>query len=168
MSSLGHAHDAPGHIGRIATAVEHACQPVERSIRIRATHRFVQRRDLLVEHIALAVEATVTAGQCSRQNLGRQGCCRALSGLRNSEICGELEQIERAACITVGTLRELQEFGITGAESARTESAFRILERVAQDDQQLGIGQRFQHAHPCPRQQRIVEREGRDSRWWHR
>jgi len=52
-----HADHAPADIQRIGAAVEHAHHPVERGVGIRAAHRLVQRRDLVVELLAALVEA---------------------------------------------------------------------------------------------------------------
>src|SRR3546814_14158393 len=43
-----HARDAPCELRRIDAAVEHACKPVQRRIRIAAAHGFMQRRALVV------------------------------------------------------------------------------------------------------------------------
>lgn len=52
----GDAHQAAGHVQRIASAIEHAAQPVQGAVRIGAAHRLVQRRNLVVEHVATLVE----------------------------------------------------------------------------------------------------------------
>src|SRR3546814_11464859 len=56
-----HARDAPCEIRRIDAAVEHACQPVQRRIRIAPAHGFLQRRDLVVDILAFLVKAAQPA-----------------------------------------------------------------------------------------------------------
>jgi hypothetical protein len=58
-----HARHAAGQIQRIDTAVEHAAQPVHGRVRVGRPHGFVQCRDLVVELLALLVEAARAVGQ---------------------------------------------------------------------------------------------------------
>src|SRR3546814_13845738 len=66
-----HARDAPCEIRRIDAAVEHACKPVQRRIRIAAAHGFMQRRDLVVEILALLVKAAQPAANPLFAQIGR-------------------------------------------------------------------------------------------------
>jgi hypothetical protein len=59
----GHAHDAARQVFGVGAAVEHAAQPVQGRVRMRAAHRFVQGRDLVVEIVAALVEAARVQGQ---------------------------------------------------------------------------------------------------------
>src|SRR3546814_3787737 len=71
-----HARDAPCEIRRIDAAVEHACKPVQRRIRIAAAHGFMQRRDLVVEILALLVKAAQPAANqlFEHAEIGRASC----------------------------------------------------------------------------------------------
>ena len=53
----GHAHQAARQIARIGAAIEHAHQPVKGSVRVRTTHRLVQRADGVKELITALVIA---------------------------------------------------------------------------------------------------------------
>ena len=94
----GHAHDAPPHVERIGTAVEHAHQPVQRGIGVRAAHRLVQGRDLVVEGVAALVEAAQVGGQRLFQKVGADD-----TAIRGSRSRAQLFQhVEQASCIAIG------------------------------------------------------------------
>ena len=61
MSSMAMRTMRRAEVARIAAAVEHAREPVQRGIGIGAAHRLVQRRDLVVELLAALVEAATPA-----------------------------------------------------------------------------------------------------------
>ena len=146
-----HADDAARDVRRITAPVEHPREPVQGGIRIRAAHRLVQGRDLLVERVALPVEAAVAAGQCSG-NFGRTENPAVAQQLR-----GDLEQVQGTACVTVGPASEGQEFIRSGSDLSRTQAALRIPQRGLEDSDQRGVIQRFQDVHTRPGQQRVVQ-----------
>ncbi len=57
-----HADDPSPKVQGVGAPVEHATQPVQRSVGIAAAYRLVQRRDLVVERLATLVEAAQRAG----------------------------------------------------------------------------------------------------------
>ena len=103
-----HPDDPPGHVGGIAAAIQHPGQPVERRVGVRAAHGLVQGRDLLVEHVALAIEAAIAAGEDRGNDGGRQDPVVA------HEPRGDLEQVQRAARVAVGAPGESQQLGLAG------------------------------------------------------
>ena len=94
-----HAHDAPRQIARVATAIDHAAEPVECSIRVGAAHAFVQRRHLVVELLAALVEAATRAA-------------RDLGGLRHADasfdrkVDCDLEHVERTTTVAISRAGE--------------------------------------------------------------
>ena len=98
----GHAHDAARQVARVGAAVQHAGQPVERSIGVRAAHRLVQRRDLVVKIVAAFVEAARGEAQRVLRELGRDVCDagRLCGGLRL------LQQVQKAACVAIGVANQ--------------------------------------------------------------
>ena len=107
----GHADHASRDVARVAAAVEHAAEPVQRRIRVGAAHRLVQRRDLVVELLALLVEAPVAArGHFRRDRLGDDAVARLRQVRRH------LEQVQRATCVAVGRARERRDRLVLGGD----------------------------------------------------
>ena len=92
----GHADDAPRQVTRVGAAVEHARQPVERGIRVRAAHRFVQRRNLVVEGIAALVETAqvLRHGFFDKSTVDRDNARRMR---RRAHLFQQVEQAPRVA-----------------------------------------------------------------------
>src|SRR3546814_1006922 len=95
-----HPGQAPGEVVRVAAAVEHAREPVQRSVGVGAAHRLVQRRDLVVELLATLVEAAGTVGQhLFEDRVGDHAAALPFnllaSKLRSEEHTSELQSLMR-------------------------------------------------------------------------
>ena len=99
MSSMAMRTHAAREVVRIAAAVEHAHEPVQRGVRIGAAHRLVQRRDLVVELLAALVEAAPRRRSPLRATCASVMVARPSRAVR--QIRGELEHAQRAARIAV-------------------------------------------------------------------
>ncbi len=93
----GCAQQTAGQILRIATAVEHAAEPVQRGIRVAAADALVQCRDLIKEGITLLVEATPAISQQGRQQIQLDSPVLGQIGRR-------FEQGQRSPRIAIGGL----------------------------------------------------------------
>src|SRR5690606_35710627 len=94
----GHAHDAAREVAWVRAAIQHAAQPVQRSVGIRAPDRLVQSGYLIVEAIAALVEAPGVECQGVLDESRIDMACAA--GLRRSAAL--FEQVEKAPGIAVG------------------------------------------------------------------
>ena len=93
-----HADQPPAEIQRISAAIEHAHQPIQRGIRRRTAHGFMQRRDLVVKRIATLVE---TAQALRQRLLNKRIINFALFALRGR--CRHLlHHVQQAAGIAIG------------------------------------------------------------------
>ena len=59
----GHAHHPAGDIQGVAATVEHACEPVQRTVWAGATHGLMQRRNLVVKGLAALIKTPTTVAQ---------------------------------------------------------------------------------------------------------
>ncbi|GBE48673.1 hypothetical protein BMS3Bbin12_01854 [bacterium BMS3Bbin12] len=154
----GHAHHPPGDVAGIAAAVQHARQPVERRIRRRAAHRFVQRRDLVVEGVTTLVEAAHPA----RRDFAYDRLVDHLGLARgDGQIGGGLEQVQHTASVTVGGRGEGVAPGLGDLQRTPAQSAIRVLQGLVEDAPQFGRRQGLEHVGPGAREQSVVQCEGR-------
>ncbi len=58
-----HPHHPARDVERIAAAIQHPAEPIQRAIRITAPHGLVQRRDLVIELVAALVEPAAGAAR---------------------------------------------------------------------------------------------------------
>src|SRR5688572_17336390 len=108
-----HPQHTPGDVARIAAAVEHPAEPVERGVRIGPPHCLVERRDLVVEELTLLVETAIPTGRdLGGERLGH----RAL--VRPRKIERDLEQVQAAPRIAVGRARDQLESGRIGLDGS--------------------------------------------------
>ena len=147
-----HAHDAPRQVARVGAAIQHPAQPVQRGIRVRAAHRFVQRRNLVVEIVAALVEAARVQCQCLLQEGGAD---RGRSGGAGRGL-HLFEQIQETAGVTVGITDQRIDGGIVELQRRQ-----RLVARARQQLAQLVVTERFQHIDLGARQQRGVDLERR-------
>ena len=147
----GHAHHPPGDVERVAAAVEHAREPVQRGVRVGAAHRLVQRADLVVENVAALVEAPHRVAQ----HLFHQRPIDARL-LPVGEVQGDLQHIQQPAGVTVG-VAEQQVAGVVLDHRVRQ---FRLRQGAVEQAVQVGPFQAAQPVHPGPGQQRVVQFEG--------
>ena len=148
-----HADDAAPQVFRIGAAVQHAAQPVQRGVRMRAAHGFVQRRDLVVEIVAALVEAARVQGQRVLDEFARDvGRFRRVG--RRLRL---LQQVQEAAGIAVRVAdqrlyRDVVELQVR--QAALLAGAFQQLAHLV-------VIQRLQHVHLRARQQCRVDFERR-------
>ena len=148
----GHAHDAPGQVARIGTAVEHAAEPVQGAVRVRATHRFVQGRNLVVEGIAALVEAA----QVLRHRRLDEGAIHGRLAGSVGRRANLFKQVEQAAGIAVGQPDQARA-GIF----VEIQISQRPLARPVEQGAHLGLVERLQHIDRRPRQQGRIDLERR-------
>ena len=130
-------------------------------IRVRAPHGFVQGRDLLVEDVALAIKAPVTASQCRGNDGGGQGAITA------GETGGDFQQVQRPARIAIGAAGQFEQLGVAGHELLPAKPPSGSRSAVDRWRHQVLVGERLQHIDAGPRQQRIVQGKA-GFWWWHR
>jgi len=149
----GHAHHPARDIERVAAAIEHPRQPIERRIGGRTAHRLVQRRDLVVEEFAALVEAAHLAAAHLHHHLVGDAPLLGQAG-------GILQQVEGAAGIAIGGLRHEREVLFVDLQPLAAQAPLAVFQRTAQHRQQLFPGEGFEHVDPGPREQRVVQLEG--------
>ena len=118
----------------------------------------MQRRNLVVEDIALLVESPVASLEHGVDCPGRQG--RAAIYLL-AQSGGQLKQVVSAARIAIRRIRETLDQFRRRLESRLPESALGIFQRAMQQLRDVVGIQRFEHVRSGTRQQRIVQGEGR-------
>ena len=116
-----HAHHPARNIQGVATTVQHAREPVQAGVRVRAADRFVQRRDQIVEGLTLLVETSCAAGQ----NFVENGAVDAVLSLRGGDLRCQFKQVERAAGITVGKTGDTCQFFLAALHAGQAPLAIR-------------------------------------------
>ena len=124
-----HAYDAAREVVRVAPAVDHAREPVQRAVRIGAAHRLVERGDLVVELFAALVEAPAAAGRDFAHVVERD---RRDVAVRFREIGGDLEHAERAPRVAIAGVRERDQRVVRDLDAPRAETALGIVEGTPQ------------------------------------
>ncbi len=150
----GHARQAARKIARVGAAIEHPRQPVQRRIRIRAAHAFVQRRDLVVELFAALVEAARAVGQYLFER--RFGNRAALA----RQVGGDLEEGQATTHVAVGSGGDQVHEVVADLQFAVTEAAL-FEQCTPEGDRDVVRGYGFHHVHAASRQQRGIQLEGR-------
>ena len=148
-----HPHHAPRHVSRIAAAIEHPGEPVQRGVGIGTAHGLVQRRDLLVEGVALPVKAPVAAGQRGRHVGGAQYPVIA------DQADGNFEQVQGAARVTIRAPRECEQLLPAASDPLCTESVLRVAQSGLQNIDQRIVIEWLEHIDAGPGQQGIVQRK---------
>jgi len=150
----GHAHHPPGDIQRVAAAVDHSREPVQSTVRVGATHRLVQGRDLVVKGFATLVEAPLGIAQQVMQQVG------ADFAVILGQVRGVFQQVEQAPTITVSRPQQNLEAFIAQAQAALAQPlVFRegSLHQLVQGR----LIEAFEHIDTRPRQQCVVQLKGR-------
>ncbi|MNN39472.1 hypothetical protein D3C81_1535110 [compost metagenome] len=139
----GHAHYAAGEVQRVTAAVEHAREPVQGGIRIGATHRLVQRADLVVEGLAPLVEAPAAVAQQVLQ----QTDADFFAVLH--QIGGILQEIEQPPAITVGCRQQQTASLLADGQTPLAQSAL-FAQGSRQQLAQRRLIEALQHIDPRP------------------
>ena len=98
----GHAHQPPGEVERIGTAVNHAREPIQGAIHGGAPYRFVQSGNLIIKGVAALIETPRAVFEEILHCSQREG---PLGGIRK-EIESHLKQIQIATGIAIGYLHQ--------------------------------------------------------------
>jgi hypothetical protein len=147
-----HRGHTPHQVTRIDAAVEHARQPIQRCVRMRAPDGLVQRRYLVVELVSTFVEATRVQSQrmfdeAVADDINTGGLC----GVRHL-----FEQAQATSGIAVGPSNQGGDRRIFETQ-VREQSP----DGAEQDHTQFAVDQAAQDMHPDTLQHRMVDREGR-------
>ena len=94
-----HANDPACQIAGIDTTVEHAGEPVQRSIRMGTAYRLVQGRYLVVKMIALVVETAHGVAQC----LFQERHIDYSLFFRRCRLSGDFKVVQQFSGVPVGT-----------------------------------------------------------------
>ena len=153
----GETHQTTRQITRILSAIQHPREPIESRIRIRAAQRLMQGGDQVVMLLPVLV---VQRGAPREQ--GRQpGGVERFRVLRQREdLLGHVQQVAPVA-IGHGAQRSARVRG----KRCRTGS---LGLGTLQELLQRGVVQPAQHQNLAAREQRAVQGEKRDFRWWRR
>ncbi len=91
----GHAYHAAGQVQGVAATVDHAREPIQRTVRVGAAYGFVQRRNLVVKRFAALVETPACVTEQALQQVDTDFA--AVFG----QVRGVFQQIEKAAAVAV-------------------------------------------------------------------
>jgi hypothetical protein len=150
----GHACDTARQVERVTATVQHAHQPVQRGVRIRAAYRLVQCGNLVIKIIAALVKAPVSATEDFRE------VCFRNTGdtiLLRGKVGGNLQQVECTPCITVGGNRQTVEPRVIDHQPAIAQSVRCVLQGVVDDPAQGIRFQPLQYIGACAGQQCTVQ-----------
>jgi len=145
----GEANQAAGDVARVLAAGEHAGEPVEGGIGVRAAQRLMQRRNQVEMFLAVAV----VEGRAARQVRREVGGAQQRVGGEAVELLGHVQQIA-AVAIGHGTQRRAR-----GLIERQGGAADRL--RAGEQGVQGSIVEAPQHQHLAAREQRAVQCEGR-------
>ena len=136
----GEDDDAAGDEHRILARVDHAHEPVERGVRVRAAHALDEGRDGVVVLIAGAV---VEERAPLQRLLDLLQADRSLPvGSWHGRVRRELERVECHACVAVAH-RDQPVFGLLGERDGAAKTAL-LLEGAMNDETDIVLGQRLQ------------------------
>ena len=153
----GHAHEAARHVHRVLSAVQHARQPVQGSVRVRAAHRFVQGGDKVEVLLARLVVAGEPLLQRRRHVLDRD----RRGAIRAGEVRRGLERIERPPGVAIRLRAKPGEGVRPDGESVRSEPSRLVAERAGTDLAELVGRQRVEHEHAGAGEERPHDLEAR-------
>ena len=144
-----HAHDPAGQIQRVLAAVEHPRQPVEGRIRVRPTHRFMQRG----YEVVVLFSRLVVSRRTLLQNAGEGLDVQRLDAVEAEQ---HLRHGQQVAAVAVG------QRGQRLPRLRRQRQGLALL-RLGPNQQliQRRVIEPLQHEHLRPRQQRPVQFERR-------
>src|SRR6267142_1310533 len=140
-----HPDHAPADVERIGAPVEHAHEPIERRVGVRAAHRLVQSRNLVVERVTALVEAA----QVARERVLHPVAVDLFrAGLGRGRL-DQFEQIEQTACVTV----RKSDHPLARAHVER-ESREDFTHGAVEQLPELGLRETLEHVHRGARKQR--------------
>ena len=148
-----HPHDAARQVFRVGAAVQHAAQPVQRGVRMRAAHGFVQRRYLVVEIVAALVEAARVQRERVLDEFARD--VRRLR--RVGRRLRLFQQVQEAPGVAVRVADEGLDGDVVELQVRQAALGAGALQQLAH----LVVVQRLQHVHLGARQQRRIDFERR-------
>ena len=157
---LGRAdHDAARDELGVLAGIDHAGEPVERGIGIAPAHRFDERRDDVVVHVAVLVvgEAAARVGidHVLARDLERAGSLRG--ACRRGHLARELERREGGAAVPARERHDLVR-GV-GAERVAAPEAHRIGERTVEQHADVVVREDRELDHARTRDERGVDLE---------
>ena len=153
----GKAGHAPRNVERVFTRFQHAREPVDRRVRVRVAHGFVQRRDQVVMLLAGLV---VQQGLFGDALFERLGCDRDGVAVRIAVEHDHFECGQRGARVAVCEIRNRLQHIRLDIYLLAAEAAW-VGERAGEQGSEVGSGQRLQDEHLAARQKRAVNLERR-------
>ena len=153
----GKAGDAPRDIERVLARLEHAREPVDRSVRIRVAHGFVQGGDQVVVLLAGLVVQQRFFGDALLERIARD---RDRAAVCIPVEHDHFERGQRSARVPVCEVCDRLEHIGFDLDFLPAEAA-RVGERAGEQGSELVRRQRVQHEHLAARQQRTVDLERR-------